>query len=192
MRTEKLYDLWSKRNPYWEIRYDGLLKKFCEYGKGVTSLREDRGKLFAAGYELLIVAFFIGLYSNQRRPLIEDAQKKKHLGWAVGNWGRNEPSNGRKPYTDMPKYIFIALIARTNELDFIELEKGNITTRKAVDMLMTTMEEYINYGLNHIDDKLHDNPNHYYSETAFLEEFLNIDNSSSPSTADDDIPDSLD
>jgi hypothetical protein len=37
------------------------------------------------------------------------------------------------------------------------------------------MEEYINWGLHHMEDKLIDNPNHYYKPTAFLEEFLSID-----------------
>jgi hypothetical protein len=31
--------------------------KFCDYKKGETSLREDRGKIFGAGYEIFIVAF---------------------------------------------------------------------------------------------------------------------------------------
>ena len=34
MATEKLYDLWAKRNPQWEIRYeDSIVKQFCEYGR---------------------------------------------------------------------------------------------------------------------------------------------------------------
>ena len=50
MATEKLYDLWAKRNPQWEIRYEEpIIKQFCEYGKGATSMRDDRGKIFGAG-----------------------------------------------------------------------------------------------------------------------------------------------
>ena len=76
--TEKLYDAWAKRNPYFEIRYkDNIVEKFTDYGKGVTNLGSAKGKLFGAGYEMLIIAFFIGLYHNQRKKLNEDSSKTK-------------------------------------------------------------------------------------------------------------------
>lgn len=63
MAAEKLYDLWARRTPRWEIRYEqSIIRQFCEYGKGATTMRDDRGKIFGAGYEIFIVAFFIGLY----------------------------------------------------------------------------------------------------------------------------------
>ena len=78
MIKENLYKTWASRNPFWEKRYEeSIFKKFCDYKKGETSLREDRGKIFGAGYEIFIVAFFIGLYFNQRRPLINDSTKRK-------------------------------------------------------------------------------------------------------------------
>ena len=52
MATEKLYDKWAARNPQWETKYEDLIKIYCDYGKSETSLREARGKLFGAGYEL--------------------------------------------------------------------------------------------------------------------------------------------
>ena len=67
MATEKIYDLWASRNPQWEKRYeDNIIKNFCDYGRGATSLREDRGKVFGGGYEIFIVAFFLGFISTQR------------------------------------------------------------------------------------------------------------------------------
>lgn len=78
MAAEKLFDLWANRNPQWEKRYeDSIIRNFCDYGRGATSLREERGKVFGGGYEIFIVAFFIGLYFNQKRPLIGDTQKRK-------------------------------------------------------------------------------------------------------------------
>ena len=48
--AEKLYDLWAKRNPNWEKRFeDSIIKNFSDYGKGVTTL--GRPKLFGAGYK---------------------------------------------------------------------------------------------------------------------------------------------
>lgn len=67
---EKLYDLWAKRNPEWEKRFEEpIFKTFADYGKGNTSLSETRGKIFGAGYEIFIIAFFIGLYFDQTRKL---------------------------------------------------------------------------------------------------------------------------
>ena len=74
MAAEKLYDIWAKRNPNWEKRYeDSVIKNFSDYGKGVTRLGDAKGKLFGAGCEIFIIAFFIGLYYNQRRKLIDDS-----------------------------------------------------------------------------------------------------------------------
>lgn len=96
------------------------------------------------------------------------------------------------PYPKLREYIFIALIART-DIDFIALEKGNISSDKAVRMLMQTMEEYANFGLHFIEDKLIDDPNYFFKERAFLETFLSFNNSlSTNNEEDDDEPDSLD
>lgn len=189
MATEKLYEAWASRNPLWEIRYDeNIVKNFCEYGKGATSLRDARGKIFGAGYEIIIVAFFIGLYYDQRRPLNPDRSKLKELGQRIQFWGNIDSVKGRKPYPKLREYIFAALVAKT-DIDLIAVEKGEITLRKAVDMLMDTMEEYINWGLHFMEDKLIDNPNYFYTETAFLEVFLNFD---VPIVDSNDAPDSLD
>ncbi len=185
MATESLYDIWAKRNPEWEVRYEGdILKTFCDYGRGNTSMREDRAKLFGAGYEIYIVAFFIGLYYNQRKPLTTDNQKRKGFGWAIENWGDIERRSGRKPYSKLRKYIFTALVAKT-DIDFIALDKGEITARKAVDMLIITMEEYANWGFSFIDDKMRDNPSCFYTETAFLEVFLTFDTTTNLQNIDD-------
>ena len=86
--AEKLYDLWAKRNPNWEKRFeDSIFKNFSDYGKGVTTLGEAKGKLFGAGYEVFIIAFSIGLYYNQRRKLIDDSTKIKSLGQPIKYWG---------------------------------------------------------------------------------------------------------
>lgn len=191
MTTEKLYESWAKRNPQWEKRYeDKIFKTFCDYGKGATSMRDDRGKIFGAGYEIYIVAFFVGLYYNQKRPLITDSSKLKSLGQPIQFWGNIDTVKGRKPYPKIREYIFTALVAKS-DIDFISLDKGEITERKAVDILIQTMEEYANWGFHFMEDKLIDDPNHFFRETAFLEVFLAFDASVGEST-DEDEPESLD
>jgi hypothetical protein len=89
------------------------------------------------------------------------------------------------------EHIFTALVART-DIDFIALEKGEMTSRKAVDMLMQTMEEYANWGFHFMEDKLTDDPNYFFRETAFLEVFMAFDTSIDDSGEEDDEPESLD
>lgn len=175
MADEKLFDVWGRRNPEFETRYeDNIIKMFCDYGKGSTGFQESRGKLFGAGYEIYIIAFFIGLFFNQRRPLTSDPNKKKVLGQALQYWGNQESRRYRKSYGKIREYIFMALVARTDDVDYLALDKGKITQRKAVDSLITTMEEYANYGFFYMEDKLIDNPDYFFRNSAFLDLFLSF------------------
>lgn len=65
------------------------------------------------------------------------------------------------------------MVARS-DIDFIELDKGKISKSKAVDKLITTMEEYANYGFHYMEDKLIDNPDYFYKNSAFLDLFLSF------------------
>lgn len=197
---EKLYDLWANRNPEYEIKYDeSIIKTFCDYGRGTTVFQEARGKIFGAGYEILIIAFFIGLYKKQRKPLVGDTSKRKILGQPIKFWGNLDSKPGRVSYSNIRKYMFAALVARS-DVDFIALDKGDITNRKAVDILMTTMEEYINWGLDFIAEKMEDNPNYFFKDTAFLRVFLDMLPRHATAqkvdleaeVVDDDTPESLD
>lgn len=197
---EKLYDLWANRNPEYEIKYDdSIIKTFCDYGRGTTVFQEARGKIFGAGYEILIIAFFIGLYKKQRKPLVGDTSKRKVLGQPIKFWGNLDSKPGRVSYSSIRKYMFAALVARS-DVDFIALDKGEITNRKAVDILMSTMEEYINWGLDFISEKMEDNPNYFFKDTAFLRVFLDMLPKHATAQKvdlndvieDDDAPESLD
>lgn len=193
---ESLYELWGKRNPEWEIRYqDPIINVLSDYSKGTTNYTDVRGKVFGAGYEVFIIAFFIGLYCNQTKPLNPDKSKRKHFGWAISNWGTQESRLGRISYPLLREYIFAALIART-DVDLIALDKGDIKPSKVVDQLITKMEEYANFGFDYISEKLEDDPNFFFKDTAFLRIFLGfvpIDETQETEDPDnDDEPESLD
>ena len=147
-------------------------------------------KSLAVVMKYSLLHFFIGLYFNQKRPLIEDTQKRKTFGQPIQYWGNLDSVKGRKAYPKLREYIFTALVSRT-DIDFIALEKGEMTSRKAVDMLMQTMEEYANWGFHFMEDKLTDSPNYFFRETAFLEVFLAF-NASIATSIDEEEPESLD
>ena len=87
--------------------------------------------------------------------------------------------------------MFAALIART-DIDFIALDKGEITQRKVVDDLITKMEEYANYGFDFMQEKLEENPNYFFKETAFLRVFLGFLNKEEDEDEMYEVPESLD
>ena len=189
---EAIYEIWAKRNPKFEIRYqDTIFSVFTDYGKGVSQYQDARGKIFGAGYEIYIIAFFIGLYNNQRKPLIEDSAKTKVLGQPIMYWGNIEERAGRRAYPKIREYIFAALVART-DVDWFALEKGDISARDVVSKLIDTMEEYTNFGLDFIQEKLEQNPNYFFKETGFLDVFTSFLKQENEDDIVSDEPEDLD
>ncbi|MEP6464877.1 MAG: hypothetical protein ABJB05_01165 [Parafilimonas sp.] len=172
MAKDNLYDVWAKRNPQFETHFEELLlRQFTEYGGGSVESMSSKGKIFGAGYELYLYAFFVGLYANKRKELTGDT---KSLGQPIQFWGNLDSKKFRKAYPKLREYIFTALVAKTNDLDLFTLEKGEMTDRKAVDYLINTMEQYSNYGFHKIKEKLNDTPNYFYKNTGFLEMILDL------------------
>lgn len=169
---EAIYELWGKRNPEFEIKYqEAILDVFCDYGRGVNKFQDVRGKIFGAGYEVYIIAFFIGLYYNKTKPLNLDKSKRKTLGQPIMYWGNIEERTGRRAYPKIREYIFSALVART-DIDWLALDKGDIKPSSVVNKLIDKMEEYANFGFDFIKEKLEQDPNYFFRESAFLNVFM--------------------
>ena len=116
---------------------------------------------------IYIIAFFIGLYHNQTKPLIADAAKKKVLGQPIMYWGNIEERAGRRAYGKIREYIFAALVART-DIDWLALDKNDISSRSVVDALINKMEQYANFGFDFIQEKLEEDPNYFLKNQLFL------------------------
>jgi hypothetical protein len=69
--------------------------------------------------------------------------------------------------------MFAALVAKT-DIDFISLEKGEISVNDAANSLKHKMEEYANYGFHYLEDMLEDDPNSLFKESAFLKIFTSF------------------
>lgn len=136
-------------------------------GRGTTQFSDDRGKIFGAGYEIFIIAFFIGLYSNQTKALTEDKSKIKSYGYPIKNWGNQENKLGRMSYSQIREYMFAALVART-DIDFIALDKGEITPQRVVDQLINKMEQYANFGFDYIHERMEEQPDCFFKEAGVL------------------------
>ena len=173
---ESLFDAWGKKNPEWEKKYAELLMEpFTDYGRGTSQYTVSRGKIFGAGYEMFIIGFFIGLYFDKTRKLPDDKSKRKDFGHPIMFWGSQEGKTklGRTSYKKIQDYMFAALVART-DIDFISLEKGEITVNDAANSLKNKMEEYANYGFHYLEEMLEDDPNSLFKDSAFLKIFTSF------------------
>ena len=168
------FESWGRKNPSYEKHFEeSIIKPLTDFGKGTNEASDAKGKVLGAGYEALIMAFFIGLYSNKRLPLSKDSGIKD-LGQPIQYWGNIESRKGRKAYPRLREYMFIALLSKTPEIDWLELEKGNRTLNETVNLLMSTMEEYINYGLSVMEEKIQEDDTYFYNNSAFLDIFRQL------------------
>ena len=173
-KDEKLIDIWGRRNPRFEKKYEqSVLRIISDYGIGASGNTGAKGKILGAGYEPYIMAFFIGLYENKRIPLSEDTDEVKGLGQPLQYWGNLDSKKFRKAYPNLRSYIFIALVAKT-DVDWIALDKGIIDANTVVSALIKTMEEYANYGFSIMEEKLREDKGYFFSNRAFLDIFLQL------------------
>jgi len=192
---ERIYDNWAKRNVYFEVDLeDSVIRQIADYGSGATKFNTAKGYQLGGGYEVYILAFFIGLYSNKKRPIVGD---KKTFGQPIQHWGNLESRGERKAYSRLREYIFAAAIART-DIDLLAVERGNIPLSTAISALIKTMDEYANYGLHLLQDKLEEDKHFFTSNTSFLSIFIplfkgiNSIDENTEEVEEDDEPDSLD
>ena len=173
---ESLFDAWGKKNPEWEKKYAELLMEpFTDYGRGTSQYTVSRGKIFGAGYEMFIIGFFIGLYFDKTKKLPDDKSKRKDFGHPIMFWGSQEGKLklGRTSYKKIQDYMFAALIAKS-DIDFISLEKGEVSVNDVANSLKKKMEEYANYGFHYLEEMLENDPNSLFKDSAFLKIFTSF------------------
>lgn len=172
----RIFDVWTRRTPAYEKHFETeVIKPLTDFGVGTNEASEAKGKILGAGYEALIMAYFIGLYSNKKNEL-DKYIDQKDLGQPIQYWGNLDSKKGRRAYPRLKEYIFISLVARTPEIDWIALDKDELTVNEVVSLLMMTMEEYINYGLSILADKLKEDESYFYNKNSFIDIFKELTN----------------
>lgn len=190
---EALFDVWGKRSPSYEKHFESeVIKPLADFGIGTNAVSEAKGKILGAAYEVLIMAFFIGLYSKRQKPLSE-YEDIKDCGQPIQYWGNIDSKKGRKAYPKIREYMFISLVARTPDIDWIALDKGLRTVNETANVLMMTMEEYINYGLSVLAEKIQNDESYFYNKNSFLDIFKELTKEKQNTSSDsEDEPESLD
>ena len=160
-KDEKLIDIWGRRNPRFEKKYEqSVLRVISDYGVGASENTGAKGKVLGAGYEPYIMAFFIGLYSNKKLQLSESSEDLKVLGQPIDKWGNLDSKKFRHAYSGLRSYIL-------------------------------TMEEYANYGFSVMEEKLKTDQSYFFSHRSFLDIFLQLTNKQSEIFTEDEEPEDL-
>lgn len=148
-----LYDSWkqSRALKYESLFHEPIVNSFCQWHSGSDNGRDEKGRIFNAGYEVFIYAFFIGLYREDRRPLNGSTRSFSMEIFRLGDV--KEKNTNRRKYVAIQRYIFAALIAKS-DIDLVKYDKGNLPTEDAVSILMNTLNEYANGGFYYINSIL--------------------------------------
>jgi hypothetical protein len=167
-----LYETWLNRiDSYYEEQFfQPVVEALCQYRGGTTDGRIAKGKSFNAGYEVFIYAFFLGLYYGERKPLVGEKRKFR---MEMSSWGRKKNEEGRKSYTILQKYIFAALVAKS-DVDLIALDHGRIGVDEVCDVLMTTLNEYANAGFYLMRDQMAQQQDCFFENSGLLQFIRNF------------------
>ncbi len=167
---KNLFEKWRTKIPKYSEKHKDLFTSLSQKFGAEGEKKITLGKHFSTNYELYIYAFFLGLYNNEFDPIPEE-EKKTDFSHHIQHWGSKTTVSTRKDFTNLQENIFIALLAKTN-IDFVALEKGELSEEDAIKSLIQTMESFTNGGLVLIKEKLEDNPNYFLQPTSFLNMIL--------------------
>ncbi len=165
-----LFDKWKTKIPRYSEEFKAaLFEPLSNKGGGAQKTMLSLGKHFSNNYELYMYAFFLGLYNDVFQSI--ENLKKTDFSHAIQYWGSKGNRLDRKDFTILQEYMYAALIAKT-EVDFLALDKGEISDEEVIKLLISTMEGYANGGLHLIKEKIDENPNIVIQTSAFLDMIL--------------------
>jgi len=149
---ERIY----KINPAYLKDFDELVKVHSQFGGGGTDEKFSRGKSFSNAYEFYIYAFFIGLYRDEKKEILDDDNTKTF--WEIENW---------KP-RELTDYLIVCAIAES-DFDMIMLEQmGEEDIKVQIKLLKNTIEGFANAGLSYINNKLNKEPDLIDDDMFFI------------------------
>lgn len=171
---QDLYNSWLQyRNLRYESIFDGpIVKAFCNWQSSLDNGREEKGRLFNAGYEVFLYAFFIELYRNSRRTL---SGQTRSFSMEIFRWGDvNSKYTTRKKYKRIQEYLFAAAVAKS-DLDLVKYDLGEIETAVAVSTLADTINEIANAGFYEINQKMNEQDDFFFNVDNLLSFVLGED-----------------
>lgn len=145
-----------KMRPGYLTRFEGLLRRYAQFGGGADDDRYTQGRSFSNVYELYAYAFFIGLYKDVPMDLSDDDELKSF--WEIENWRPRE----------MIDHILACALARS-DFDMLAIEqKSESEVTDDIRILRKTIEMYANGGLDYILKKAEEDPDQAEHDDFFL------------------------
>ena len=139
------------RTPEYDASLEDLITKFTlvQGGRAGTAgegTAWEQGKYFSTKYEIYMYAALLGLKTDYRLPIRDNAEKEKFI--EIKYW---QPA-------DLADYVIMSVFGKSN-IDFNELEnKDDKEVEKEILYLRKLLEEYANGGFDKIRAKLEQDP----------------------------------
>jgi hypothetical protein len=159
---DKLFEKFIDHVPNYSAEHEDLFDNFAKRFGAEGSKRETAGKHFSTFYEFYTYCFFLGLYNN----VDQEISKKKNFSMKISSWGTKK-GRGREDFSKLQENIFIALISKV-EIDFVALDKGDISVDEICEDLWNTFESITNGGAYLVKEKHEENPNFFLADASFL------------------------
>jgi hypothetical protein len=147
-----LFRLFGTKSPAYNKKYkEKLFERFTIQG-GSTEKKTSHGAFFETNYEFLLYGFFLGFYQNIRLELPgkSDQTSFRH---EIENWGSKRHTDFRRDFKYVQFALFEAAFLST-DIDWIGVERGDVSIETAVGELITTVEEYANAGFEYLLEKV--------------------------------------
>ena len=161
----KLFEKFKTKTPNYYSEHESLIDNFAAKGGAERDKRETKGKHFSTFYEIYTYCFFLGLYNKEFQEI--PSGKKKNFSMPISSWGTKK-GTGREDFSKLQENIFIALITKV-EVDFIALDKGDITVDEICIDLWHNLESITNGGIYLVKEKHEENRAYFHGETSFLD-----------------------
>lgn len=161
----QLYKIFITKVPNYYSEHESLFDNFAAKGGAENDKRETKGKHFSTFYEFYTYCFFLGLYNKEFQEI--PPGKKKNFSMPISSWGTKK-GTGREDFSKLQENIFIALMTKV-DVDYIALDKGEISVDHVVKDLINNLESITNGGIYLVKEKHEENRAYFHGETSFLD-----------------------
>lgn len=151
----------NKISPRYASTYEGMLKKYAQFGGGSANDQLIMGRYFSNVYEMYMYSYFLGVRIGEKYDISPDLKMQKF--WEIENW---------KPRELVDQLLAVAIARSDFDMTRVEL----LDESEANDEVMKIrieIEEFANAGLRYIESQIDDDPDAADSNEFFVSMLIN-------------------
>lgn len=146
----------KKMRPGYLSRFDGLVRRFSQFGGGAEADKYIGGHGFSNAYEIYTFAFFIGLYAKRSMDLSPDDKLEDF--WELENWKPVELT-----------YQLLSCAMSESDFDMVGIEHFDESAISSeIRALKNTIERFANGGFQMIQDLIDEDPGAVANDDFFI------------------------